>query len=122
MVNSRAKGKRGELEFAKYLRGAGVAARRGQQFHGGTDSPDVVTDIEFVHFEVKRVEAGNPYNWLEQAKGDAKGKLPVVAHRRSDRDWIAVLPMNELLYLLRIAADNGYDRSATTSEVRSEEP
>ena len=69
-INSRAKGKDGELEFAEYLRLAGFEARRGQQFHGGGDSPDVVTSIPGVHFEVKRVEAGNPYKWLLQAELD----------------------------------------------------
>lgn len=107
MVNSRRKGKVGELEFAKYLRDFGFAARRGQQFKGGGDSPDVVTDIENVHFEVKRVERGNLHDWLAQASEDAaEGEWPVVAHRRSRSEWIAVLPMNVLLKLLRIAADN----------------
>lgn len=100
-MNSRAKGKAGELELAKFLREHGVEARRGQQFSGGTDSPDVVTSLNGVHFECKRVEAGNPYDWLEQAKRDAgNGKIPVVAHRRSRQDWIAILPLEELLWIL----------------------
>ncbi len=104
-MNSRGKGKTGELELAKYLRDHGIAARRGQQFSGGTESPDVVTALEGVHFECKRVEAGNPYNWLKQAKKDAgPGKIPVVAHRRNREDWIAILPLEELLWLLSASA------------------
>jgi hypothetical protein len=38
-MNSRNKGKRGELEAAKFLASEGFPARRGQQFSGGADSP-----------------------------------------------------------------------------------
>lgn len=55
-MNSRAKGKFGELEAAKFLRSLGFAAKRGQQYHGGPDSPDIVSeDLADIHFEVKRV-------------------------------------------------------------------
>lgn len=109
-MNSRNKGKRGELEFAAYLRERGYEARRGQQFHGGGDSPDVVTNIEGVHFEVKRVEAGNPYKWLAQAERDccAGGpvvpeQFPVVAHRKNKKNWIAILGMDDFMDLLKKA-------------------
>lgn len=101
--NSRQKGATGEREFAKLLRDHGLDARRGQQFSGGTDSPDVVcTSLPDVHFEVKRVQASNePYKWLEQAIRDAAGKkMPVVAHRRNARDWIAIVPMEDMIRLL----------------------
>lgn len=50
---SRDKGARGEREFRDLLREHGFEARRGQQFAGGNDSPDVVTDLP-CHVEVKR--------------------------------------------------------------------
>ncbi len=100
-INSRAKGKTGELDFAKLLQSRKLVARRGQQFSGGTDSPDVVCNcLTDVHFEVKRVEAGNPYGWLEQAIRDAKHKMPVVAHRRNGKDWIMVMRAEDVLDLL----------------------
>ena len=99
-INSRAKGARGEREFAQYLRDHGWAARRGQQFSGSPDSPDVVTDVPGVHFEVKRVEKGSVYPWLTQAKADAGDKIAVVAHRRNNEAWIAILPMSDLMELL----------------------
>lgn len=102
-INSRQKGASGEREFAKVLRDANLDARRGQQFSGGTDSPDVVCPaLTNVHFEVKRVEAGSLYEWMEQAKRDAKEKLPIVAHRRNRRDWVAIMPMDVALDLLKI--------------------
>lgn len=100
-MNSKSKGKRGELELAAYMRERGITARRGQQYSGGGDSPDVVTSLNDVHFECKRVEAGNLYNWLEQAQRDAGDKLPVVAHKRNRKEWVAILPLEELLCLLR---------------------
>ena len=100
-MNSRAKGARGEREFAEYLRGFGIEARRGQQFAGGPDSPDVVTNIDGIHIEVKRVEAGSPYKWMAQAIRDAGLNIPVVAHRRNDHEWLAVMRMDDLIGLLR---------------------
>jgi Holliday junction resolvase len=100
-INSRAKGAKGERELASFLRDLGFEARRGQQFHGGSDSPDVVTNLDNIHLECKRVEAGNLYTWLEQATRDANGKVPVVAHRRNKKDWVAILPLQNLLELIR---------------------
>jgi Holliday junction resolvase len=99
-VNSKQKGKRGELQFAAYLRSRGCEARRGQQFSGGNNSPDVVHNLDAIHFEVKRCERSSPYEWLLQAVADAGGKIPVVAHRQNNRDWIAILPMDDLLDLV----------------------
>ena len=102
MINSRNKGAVGEREFAKFLRGKQIDARRGQQHAGGPDSPDVVSDLTGIHFEVKRVEKGNLYEWLEQAIRDGVGKIPIVAHRRNSEQWVAILPMEDLLDLLII--------------------
>lgn len=100
-LNSRNKGAVGERELAAFLRERGHTARRGQQFSGGTDSPDVVCEtLPGVHLECKRVEAGSPYVWLAQAIRDAGIKMPVVAHRRNKREWIAVLRLEDLLKLL----------------------
>lgn len=91
-MNSRAKGARGEREAAAaWAQAMGGAARRGQQFAGGTDSPDVVCSQENVHLEVKRTERGNPYKWLDQAVQDAGPKVPVVLHKRNGRDWLLIV-------------------------------
>src|SRR5665213_4437968 len=96
-INSRSKGVAGELELAKYLREHGIDARRGRQYSGGDDSPDVICDIPSIHFEVKRVESGSLYKWLEQAQADAGTKIPVVAHRRNHKEWVAILPLTDFL-------------------------
>jgi hypothetical protein len=67
----------------------GYEARRGQQFSGGKESPDVVTNIPQLHFEVKRVQALNIDKAMAQAKRDADGRrIPVVAHRKDGEDWL----------------------------------
>jgi hypothetical protein len=101
-INSRAKGKTGELELAAFLRERGYEARRGQQFHGGADSPDVI-GLPGVHVECKRVEAGNLYAWLDQAIGDAGANTPIVCHRRSRREWVAILRLDDFLTLFKRA-------------------
>lgn len=100
MTNSRAKGCRGEREIAAILRAEGYAARRGQQFSGGGDSPDVVHDIPGVHLEVKRVEAFALYAAMAQAKRDCGGKVPVVLHKKNREEWVAVLPLRDFLNLV----------------------
>ena len=100
-ISSRTKGKVGELELAAHLTASGYPARRGQQFQGGGDSPDVVApSLEGIHIECKRVETGNLYKWLDQAKKDAKaGNVPVVMHRKNKREWVAILDLNDFLKL-----------------------
>lgn len=101
-MNSRAKGKTGELELAAYLRERGYdEARRGVQYSGGGDSPDVV-GLPNCHVECKRVENGSLYSWLDQACRDSAGtgRVPVVAHRRNRRQWVAILPLDDFLKLL----------------------
>lgn len=100
-INSRNKGAAAERELAKFLRDRGIEARRGQQFSGGTDSPDVVAALPGYHIECKRVEQGNLYNWLAQAIRDAgPSKTPVVMHRRNRQEWVAILRLEDLLAIL----------------------
>lgn len=102
MINSRQKGARAEREAAAEwasLFPGNVTARRGQQFAGGTESPDVVTSMENVHLEVKRTEKGNPYKWMEQAVRDAGPKLPIVLHRRNGEEWLAIVRLADVTRL-----------------------
>jgi hypothetical protein len=106
MTNGRAKGCRGELEASKvWAHVMGGKARRGQQFSGGNESPDVVQSYPGIHLEVKRTERGNPYDWLDQARRDAQGKCPVVLHRRNNQPWIMILELSDApKFLLEAAA------------------
>lgn len=97
MTNSKRKGKTGELEAAALLREHGFEARRGQQYSGGTDSPDVVCSIPGIHIEVKRTERTDIYSWMEQATQDGKEKIPVVLHRKSREGWVVILRAEDFL-------------------------
>ena len=101
-INSRNKGAVAERELANILKGYGYeAAKRGQQHKGGTDSPDVA-GIPGFHIESKRVEAGNLYNWLEQAKRDAGwANLPVVMHRRNGKPWVVILELDDFITIIK---------------------
>jgi len=95
---SKNKGKRGELELAKFLIAHGHPARRGQQFKGGADSPDVISELP-IHIECKRTETLSAYKALEQAQADSV--LPaVVFHRRNHKPWIVILDAQAFLELI----------------------
>jgi len=96
-AKSRRKGKRGELEAAAEIRRIfRTEARRGRQFRGTDDSPDVLADIPDVHIEVKRTEAFRLFEALEQAIADAGQKVPVVLHRTNRRPWVAIVRLDDL--------------------------
>lgn len=106
MVNSRAKGKAGELELARLLRAEGFDARRGVQYNGADGSADVI-GLPGVHLEVKRTEALRLWDALSQAKADARpGELPVVVHRKSRCEWVVIQPLTDWLKLYREAMES----------------
>ena len=111
-MNSRAKGTRGERQWRDELRAHGYQARRGQQFSGSPDSPDVVCDdLPWAHFEVKAVEKLNIYDAIEQAQRDSQRsgvrdqasvrRVPLVAHRRNFRPWLVTMTSEVFFQFLR---------------------
>lgn len=93
----RNKGKRGEREAAAEIRRLfGVEARRGRQYQGGDDSPDVVSAIAGVHLEVKRTEALRLHGAIEQAAAEAGQKVPIVLHKANRRPWLAIVRLDDL--------------------------
>lgn len=95
---SREKGKRGEREVASILRSYGYNARRGVQYQGGQDSPDVV-GLPHIHIEVKRTERLDLYGALSQSKADAGDDMPVVIHRRNNCEWVVIQPLEDWIAL-----------------------
>lgn len=90
-MNSRNKGKRGELEAAHLLKEYGYGARRGQQFSGANGDADVV-GLPGIHIEVKRVEKLNIDNAIDQSCMDASlGELPIVLHRKNRKPWLVTM-------------------------------
>jgi Holliday junction resolvase len=101
---SRNKGKVGERELAHELsRVFGISTRRGVQFQGSPDSPDVVTEIPDLHIECKRTERFRLYEALEQAVEDSGAtKIPVVFHRQNKKPWVTVVRLDDLPRLANI--------------------
>lgn len=97
---SREKGKRGEREIASLLREYGYDARRGVQYKGGQDSPDVV-GLPGTHIEVKRTERLNLYDALSQSKADAGDDMPIVLHRKNNAEWVVIQPLKDWIDLYR---------------------
>lgn len=101
-INSRTKGKVGELELSKELnRLFGLDCRRGQQFSGANGDADCV-GFPGLHIECKRVENLNIYKAIEQASSDATGvavsdnKIPVVFHRKNRKPWLVTVELDML--------------------------
>ena len=99
---SKEKGKRGEREVAALLRSYEFAARRGQQFSGGDDAPDVKHNIPGLHIEVKYVEKFKLWDAMAQAHEDASpSAIPVVFHRKSRKPWLVILSAEDFLTLMK---------------------
>ena len=105
MVNSKQKGKRNELAWAHILRDAGFKdARRGQQYRGSEDSPDVIcAELSWFHFEVKSGKRINIWQALDQAWADkGKEELPVVAAHKDREAWVVSMYAEDWLNIVKL--------------------
>lgn len=85
----RDKGKRGELLWRNVCREHGFDAERGGQSNGKVIA-DVI-GLPGIHQEVKFVEHLNLRAAMEQSVHDAKGEIPIVAHKMSRKPWLVTL-------------------------------
>ncbi len=99
-INSKEKGKRGELELAHELKKDGYTdVRRTVQYSGRTDdgAADLV-GLPSIHIECKRVEKLN----MEQAVRDhADGEMPAVFHRRNRGEWMVTMRLEDWIRLYK---------------------
>jgi len=102
---SRNKGKRGEREVAKLLTLRGYPARRGVQYKGGLNSPDVICEpLNFVHIEAKWVNKLNLYTAFEQAKSEAgMEKVPVVIQKADRKEVLVTMSYFDWINLIQCA-------------------
>ena len=92
-MNSRNKGKRGELELANLLKSYGYDARRGVQYSGINGDADVV-GLPGIHIECKRVEKLNIETAMDQSIRDARyGEVPTVMHRKNGKQWLVTMTL-----------------------------
>lgn len=99
-INSKRKGKEGELELSHKLQEYGYSkARRSQQFAGINNDADLI-GLDGIHIECKRVEKLNIYDAISQAIHDAKeGLLPTVFHRKNRCDWLVTMRLDDWMKL-----------------------
>ena len=97
-INSKTKGAKGERELASKLRDYGYDCRRGQQYNG-LEGEDVV-GLDYIHVEVKRVQALNLDEAMEQAKKDSKeNQMPAVFHRKNNKKWKVTMELDDWIKL-----------------------
>lgn len=104
-MNSRDKGKRGELELAHELEKFGYETRRSVQFCGANGDADVV-GVPGLHIECKRVERLNIYDAIKQSVNDAReGEMPVVMHRKNRQKWLVTLSLDDFMKIWKESKD-----------------
>ena len=109
-MNSRQKGKRGELEAAKAFEAAtGLQVKRTAQVNGKLSAD--LTGVEGLHLEVKRRQRIAALDFLLQAENDAAdesqadGGVPVVLMRQDqDKNWAVMLRLDRLADLVSTLA------------------
>jgi len=106
MTNSRAKGKRGELEAALLLTQLGLSARRSAQYCGADGDADLRCNAN-LHVEVKLQEQVHPYKWLEQAIRDSAKtqRLPLVLCRRTRSPWLVIMRASDWVAISKELVD-----------------
>ena len=102
-MNSRRKGKTGELALVRKLKEYGFDVRRSQQYCGINDDADIV-GIEGLHIECKYTAQGHgsTYDWIDQAKRDTKEDIPVVMHKKVSKEyrgneWLVTLTLEDFM-------------------------
>ncbi len=103
-ARERTKGAVAEREAIALIRAAGWPhARRTHDGRRQAGRGDVAGGPAGVHVEVKRVERLNVPGALAQVRADADPlDLPVLVHRPSRSEWMATLPLADLLELLAL--------------------
>ena len=103
-INSKRKGKTGELELARKLREYGYNARRTVQYNGKAEDGEAdLQGLPGVHIECKRVEQLSLYKAIDQAKRDSagSGELPAVFHRKNNCEWLVIMPLDDFMKIYK---------------------
>lgn len=100
-MNSKRKGKNGELELCRALRGHGYECKRSVQYSGANGDADVV-GLPGIHIECKRVERLNLEDAMAQSRRDAReGEIPVVMHRKTRSPWLVTTTLEDWIKFYR---------------------
>lgn len=99
-VNSKQKGARFERNLATILKNEyGYDCRRGQQYCGANGDADVI-GLPGIHIEAKHQERMQLYDWVSQAKKDAReGEIPAVFHKKNNAEILVTLTLDGFMKL-----------------------
>ena len=103
MINSKQKGKRYELEIAKYFKELGFDdARRSVQYNGKEEKGQAdVVGVPFLHIECKHNESLNIEKAIQQAirdsKSNKKNEIPIVIHRKNGEKSKVTMTLDDFI-------------------------
>ena len=105
-INSKQKGARFERLLASKFREYGYnKAERTAQYCGNTGQAADVVGLPLIHAEAKHQERMQLYDWMAQAKRDAKaggkGLLPVVFHKKNNAEILVTMTLEDWFCLYR---------------------
>lgn len=105
-VNSKQKGARFERLLASKFREFGYdQARRTAQYCGNTGDASDVVGLPGLHIEAKHQETMRLYEWIAQAKRDAKAggedRLPAVFHKKNNAEILVTMTLEDFMTIYR---------------------
>lgn len=104
-VNSKQKGARFERLLASKFREYGYdKAKRTAQYCGNTGDASDVDGLPYIHIEAKHQEQMRLYDWIAQAKRDAKAggnNLPAVFHKKNNAEILVTMTLDDWVKLYR---------------------
>lgn len=107
-VNSKQKGARFERLLASKLREYGYDTRRTAQYCGNTGDAADVVGLPNIHIEAKHQERMQLYDWMDQAKRDAKdGLIPAVFHKKNNANILVTLEFDDFMKLYKGGGGGG---------------
>jgi Holliday junction resolvase len=96
----RSKGNRAELEVREILRDHGYKSARRNFQSGGQGGGDLIEGIPGVHVEIKHHERTSIWDWVRQARKDARPTdIPAVIFRCNREGWQVCIPFEDFLGL-----------------------
>lgn len=105
-LNSKQKGARFERLLASKFREHGYSdARRTAQYCGNTGDASDVVGLPGLHIEAKHQEQMRLYDWMDQAKRDAKAGggelLPTVFHKKNNCEILVTMTFDDFMTIYK---------------------
>ena len=103
-INSKEKGARFERSLASKFRDYGYDCRRTAQYCGNTGDASDVIGLPGLHIEAKHQEKMMLYDWMAQAKRDAKAggdNLPAVFHKKNNAEILVTMEFDDFMEIYR---------------------